>query len=560
MTTTLVEPDVAAGRVGGAAVAVAAPVRKRRRAWRVPVILLVVVAGAVTGLWALSGTSGRSQVAGDVYVVQRRSFPVLLREKGELRAAKSIDVKAEVEGRSTIIWLIEEGSQVKQGDLLVKLASDEIDERVRGETIAEARASSSAAAAEKEHEILLDQNTSDLSKARLALTLAELELKKYEQGDWETTQLDMRLELERAETVLKRATTELEASEELYDKEYITLGDLYRDQLAKLEAAIAVEKAKINKETTEAFTYPKELTQRQSDVEEARKELERVRKSNEAKEAKSLAARDAARAESQLTKERLAKYKDQQAKCELKAPQDGLAVYETGEGRWDRRQISEGSEVYERQTIIKLPDTSAMMVVVRIHESKTDKIAPGQSATVEVEGVPGRLFNGKVTKIAPLADSQNMWLNPDLKEYETEITLDPNDAPLKPGVTARADIVVTELKDVIAVPVQSVFTKAGHHFVFRREGGDPRPVEVEIGISSDQYAEVTKNLAEGDKVLLAASEALRQTLPELEPRVAKANGGPPPPRPPQMSGERQRTGPGKGPGGGGQRGPGRRGP
>jgi HlyD family secretion protein len=164
-----------------------------------------------------------------------------------------------------------------------------------------------------------------------------------------------------------------------------------------------------------------------------------------------------------------------------------------------------------------------------------------------VEGLPGRVFIGKVTKIAVLADSQNMWLNPDLKEYETEITLDKTDAKLKPGVTARADITVTELENVLAVPVQTVFTKVGHHFVFRQAGREAEPAEVEVGASSDEFVEITKGLAEGDRVLLAVPEALRQQLPELEPRVRPRQEPPKAETKPRPGSDRRR--PGAGPGG-----------
>ncbi len=545
MTTTLSKPE-AAGRVAQRAPTYegVAPDRASRRSLRTPAVLFAVVAVVAVLLWRLSTAGGNTQAKANVFTVAPRSFPVVLREKGELKAAKSVDVKSKVEGRSTIIWLIEEGTQVKEGELLVKLASDEIEEKVRAEEIKETNAAAAAAAAEKEHEILLDQNASDLRKAELDLEMALIEKQKYLEGDWEQTKLDMQLEMERADKVLERARTELKASQELFGKEFITEGDLYRDELSEMEAGIAVKKAALNKQTTEKYTHPKELQQRESDVEEARKERERVKKSNAAKESKSAASLSAKQAEWSLTKERLAKYREQQDHCEIHAPQEGLVVFDTGAHRWDRRQIAEGAEVYERQTIIKLPDVSVMMVTVRIHEAKTDRIALGQHATVEVEGMPGQTFRGKVTKIATLADSQNMWLNPDLKEYETEITLDQTDAPLKPGVTARADIIVTSLEDVLAVPIQTVFTKAGHHFVFKQNGADAEPVEIEVGSSSDEFVEITKGLSEGEEVRLAVSEALRQTLPELEPPVNHRQ--PKKDVSPKPKGERRKPQPGQG--------------
>ena len=490
----------------------------------------------------------RSTVMGssaEVFTVTRRSFPVLLREKGELKAEKSVDVKCEVEGRSTIIWLIEEGTEVKKDDLLVKLASDEIDDRVRSEAINFANAKAASEAAEKGHEILLDQHASDLRKAELALEMAEIEKEKYIKGDHEQTMLDIDLEIKRAAKVLKRAESDLEDSDILLANKFISRSDYLNDEMALLEAQIAVQKAKLRKEIEEQYNHPKMVQQTESDVAEAQKEVERVKKSNAAEAAKSAANLAAKRAEYALIEERLNKFREQQSKCEIRAPQAGLAVYDTGESRWNRREIAEGSEVYERQTIIKLPDPTVMVVTVRIHEAKTDRIAMGQEARVEVEGLPGEVFTGKVTKIAALADSQNAWLNPDLKEYETEITLDQTDTRLKPGVTARADIVVRQVENALAVPVQAVFSKTGHNFVFRGEPDSAEPVEIAPGISSDEYVEVLNGLSEDDQVLLTVSDDMRRQLPELEPIEPKQNGSKP------QAGQQPQT-TGKGPGQGQQ--------
>jgi HlyD family secretion protein len=239
-----------------------------------------------------------------------------------------------------------------------------------------------------------------------------------------------------------------------------------------------------------------------------------------------MSANAAARqAEYELTEDRLNKFLEQKQKTEIVAPADGLVVY-FAEDVWrgSSRQIAEGSEVYERQTIIQLPDTSAMKIKVRIHEAKTNKIAIGQRARVEVEGIPGVSFPGIVTKIAPLADSQNRWLNPNLKEYDTEITLDQSDRELKPGVTARVEILVRDVRDVLAVPVQAIYSRNAKSFAFvGRSVQRAEPVVIETGYSSDQFAEVRSGLEEGDFVLLAQDDALLAKLPE-ESRESQVEG------------------------------------
>ena len=81
-----------------------------------PLFLGIAAAVWATSAW-LRTTSDLGSI--DQFTVARRSFNVVLTEKGELKAAKETEIVCAVEGRSTIISLIPEGTAVKEGDLLV---------------------------------------------------------------------------------------------------------------------------------------------------------------------------------------------------------------------------------------------------------------------------------------------------------------------------------------------------------------------------------------------------------------------------------------------------------
>ena len=431
--------------------------------WRVIFFLALVVA---VGLGVYFGAGGLFSQQPDVniqlYRVTRKSFPVLLKEKGELEAANSIDIRCELEGRSTIIYLIDEGAHVKKGDLLVELASDEIDEEIRETEIKEATARAAYEAAEKELEILQDENASEIRKASLNLTLAQLALEKYKEGEAADLQQDADLDVAKAKYVLQRAEADYKDSQELFKKNYVTRIELENDEFDVYTGNQELTKAELKKTVLEKYTIPMAMKEKGSDVEEAMKELARTKKSAQASEAKAKADLDSKKSEFGIVTDKLAKYRDQKKKAKITASAEGLVVY-ARTGSWHREdtRIESGVQVYERQSMIELPDTSSMKVVIRVHEAQTERLKLGLPATVEIEGFSGRQFTGKVSKIAVLADSTNRWLNPNLKQYETEILLDGKRADLKPGVTAHVEVLVAELKDVLAVPVQSVFGKAG---------------------------------------------------------------------------------------------------
>jgi hypothetical protein len=70
------------------------------------------------------------------------------------------------------------------------------------------------------------------------------------------------------------------------------------------------------------------------------------------------------------------------------------------------------------------------------------------SAYVVLDSMPDQRYHGVITKVAPLPDSQSRWGNPNLKVYATEIRIADHLPDVKPGVSARAEIIVTNLADV----------------------------------------------------------------------------------------------------------------
>lgn len=525
MDTILTSTSPASTTIAGSPVkrsSVASNAAGRRRT--VQLSLAVVVVGLLAAVvWAATSWSRTaSQLASvDKFTVGPRTFTVALKEKGELKAAKSTDIKCEVEGKSTIISLIDEGTAVKEGDLLVELASDEIENKIRQEELKESNAVTAYEAAKAELDIQRDKNASDIRKAELQIELKKLELDKYEKGDWAQKMKDAEIAIQQAEITLARNEQTFNASKELFAKKYISQIDYDNDKFEFQKAQWDLDKAKKALEVLNTYTHVADLRQKQSDLEEAIKECERVKKNAENEEVKKVRTLEGKEKELALTQDQLAKFRTQKEKCKIYAPTQGFVVYYSGGGgRWmmsSEGQIKKGAQVYEQQILMQLPDTSLMTAEVRVHEAKTDKLRLGQSAIVTVEGVPGKQFSGTVTKIAAVADSQSSWLNPDLREYQTEITLEPTEEPLKPGVTAQVEIMVETIEDKLAVPVQSIYTKGGQRYVFRDGGTTTNFAPVQLGAIGTEWAEIASGLSAGDKIRLAFSDDDKRAIPDASP-------------------------------------------
>ena len=110
----------------------------------------------------------------------------------------------------------------------------------------------------------------------------------------------------------------------------------------------------------------------------------------------------------------------------------------------------------------------------------------------------------RLIKVGVLPDSENRWMNPDMKLYQTTVAIEGTRDWLKPGMSAKIEIMVKRLDDVVYVPLQAVSLRDGKQVVFR--SGRTKPVEVETGDFTDEFIEIRKGLDAGDTVLLRAPE------------------------------------------------------
>jgi len=507
--------------------------------WLVLASVVVVVVAAI-GL-ARGRKASRREADIRLFEGKRMTLPITLTSRGEVKAKKNTEIRCEVEGRSTIVWLIDEGKQVKEGDVLVELTSDggggtsmSIDDRIKQQEIVCAGGKAALEAAEKAYAIQIDLNASNIRKAALALDLARLDLTKYKEGDYQQAKQTAKLAREECEAVLRRREADYETSKQLFSRGYITKTEHENDKFNAYKAGLELEKAKLAEEILEKYGHQRQLAEKTSAVEEAEKELERTKKSAEAQAAQSKAALEARQAEYGIQTGNLAKLRRQKENLKIRAPGPGMVVYHRS-NPWDPQRIEVGSSVHERQILIDLPDPSVMLVEIKINESQMDKMDLDLPASVTVEGLPNVRFTGRVSKIGVLADAQNRWMNPNLKEYTNEITLDQHNDDLKPGMSADVEILVKRLENVLAIPVQSVFSKEGRSYVFVSNGGT-QVQEVKLGMSSTEYVQVVEGLKPGQNVFLAVTDDMKRLLAsedggESGSRYGKDKAWPGPPAP-----------------------------
>ncbi len=492
--------------------------------------ILVVLTIAVLGLGALGiramfGSTGGPDKEEILHTVARADLRIDVVESGSLESGNSIDIKNQVEGRPQILKIVPEGTFVEKGQILCELDASTMVEREMTQSINYERASAAFIAAQKSHEIKISDGESQKTQAQLDVYFAEIDLKKYEEGDWPTQRRQAEVDITIAEEELKRARDKSEWSEKLAAKGFITRQELEADQLAVTKREIDLELAERNLDVLSTYTYEKDIETLRSNHQEAERNYERVVKQVERELVQSEADLKSKEATYNLEKEQLDKLRDQISKATIIAPQAGLLVYansSSGFGRSNQDPIQEGSTVRERQTIFKLPDVTNMVAKIKIHESSYERVSEGLKTFVRVDAFPDRVFPGRLSFVAPLPDSQQWWMNPDLKVYSAEVKLGGDTTMLKPGMSCSVEIEADLLEEVISVPVQAIFREGETNFCYVEREGGVTAVPVMTGLHNDKMIHVREvegfdSLREGDRVYIAPPRGADDIeVPEVE--------------------------------------------
>jgi HlyD family secretion protein len=446
--------------------------------------------------------------------VERGRFLVSVVEGGSLQAVEEVVVRNEFEGSSRIIYIIPEGTIVKEGDLLVELDAGEADDALNQHKISYEKTLADFVTSKNNGVITESTVESNVRAAELTVQFAEMDLKKFEEIDRDQQVRSAEIAIIKAKEELQIVKGTLINTKKLEAKGFETKNKLDQDKLSVTTKTLALEEAESSLTMLVKYDLEKLRTTYKSSFEEAVKELARVKKQGESLIAQTTADLNSSKNTLDLNKSKLAKMTEQLSATKLYAPQSGLVVYAIGDGRSSSESmIEEGATVRMRQELIKIPDTSRMKVTIKVHESQVGQVGVGQPVFVVLDSMPDERFRGEVQKVSLLPDSQSRWGNPNLKVYSTEIVITEQlPESVKPGVSARAEVVITQLPDALTVPIQSVTTLNGQQVCYVDKIGGPGPVPVEVGLYNHHSIEIVSGLALGDRVLIAPPIAVDTDL------------------------------------------------
>ncbi len=181
------------------------------------------------------------------------------------------------------------------------------------------------------------------------------------------------------------------------------------------------------------------------------------------------------------------------------SPTRGIAIKEEN---WQTGQKwAVGDQPYSGSNLIELPDLSAMRAEVKINEVDVSKILPGQKVIIRPDAYSDSSYSGKIESVANLA--QNKDYKSKIKIFPVKIRIAEQSKKLLPGLTVSCKIIVSEIPDILYIPLESLFREAETEFVYLKSGSGFKRKEIKTGAINTDFAVVTEGLNEKDVIALS---------------------------------------------------------
>lgn len=321
-----------------------------------------------------------------------------------------------------------------------------------------------------------------------------------------------------------------------------TIENVYRNALDQVDMAIADAQKKEAELTLKRLLQESQLETAQASLKTAKLQLEKIkfeaptiqeikRLEIERIELDAKESSDKIKALEKIQKEELAhvqlkikqaEIKLQQSKSQLdqldlKAPVDGIVIYEksfiTG------NKVQEGDGMYPNMPIVKIPDMSSMQVNLKISENDAQKVKVGQMATVFVPILGDLNLPGKVLRVGRMA--KPIKRGSKIKKVDVIVSIDSSFQEMVPGLSATCRIQIEKIPGAFVLPKECLFEKDSVKIVYVLKKKSYYAQPVAISQQDEDYVIIKSNIQDGDLCALRQPNPSQVKWPdELKPYVS----------------------------------------
>jgi membrane fusion protein (multidrug efflux system) len=166
------------------------------------------------------------------------------------------------------------------------------------------------------------------------------------------------------------------------------------------------------------------------------------------------------------------------------------------------RSIKPGNFVQINTPIFRIVDNSRLEATLNVPERDLETLKAGLPVSLQVDALPGKSFDGKVDRIAPVVDAGSGTFR--------VVCAFEGGGLLQPGMFGRIRIDYDQRADALVIPRTALLDDEDDPAVFVARGGKAARVSVKLGYMDGEWAEVLTGLKPGDQVVTAGKVALRE--------------------------------------------------
>ena len=436
-------------------------------------IIVLLVGGVALASRMMSSTETIKTY--ETTVVQRGTLLATVSSTGAISPLREAQLAFSTTGSLNKLD-VKAGDAVKSGQVLASLDTRELELQL-------AQTDAGLVSAQARLDQLKNPNPADVAAAQASVTSADAALAQLRTPNTNDV-IAAKADLDKAGAAVARAQAD-------YDR----VGGATNPFIATLPQALALQQATLDYQKAQALFNsrfsPSDSTvkQAQAALEQARANLARLTTPNPNDVKSTQASVDQARAARDLSKTRL-------DYALIKAPFDGVVT---------RVDADLGSTIPAGRVIIAIADISEYRIKLNIDETDIAKIKEGQDVHIGLDAYPDANLTAKVAEVASTATTVQGVVN-----YIVTVTLkNTQQAPLKLGMTADANIVIANRPNVLMLSNRAIRASGKQFFVTIQKGAnETQEIEVKTGLANDVETEIVSGLTEGQTVIIPLVQKL----------------------------------------------------
>lgn len=454
--------------------------KSRKRMWLI--ILSATTAAAVGGYFFWQSHNAKANTNQRIVEVRRSTIDVKVTATGVIRPYKQVKVSPKQGGLIAQLF-VKQGDFVKKGQPIAKMDDTQMQ--------AQLAASRAAYLAAQDN-----YNKSKTGNRPQEIAAAAFQALRSEKGATSAEQNLKRLKLQ----IKSLEAQSFRDAQNAQRQSFLAKNGAISDQ-DRLNAVTQsqVTQTQLEMARQELATAESALGQARAEAEAAKQQHEMIALGNRSEDI------SAAKHSMMQSEANMKQIQTQINDTLVKAPFDGVVTQKyADEGAFVTPTTSSATNSATSSSIVTL--ASALEMVAQVSEADVSKIKVGQPVEIMANALPGKVFHGSVTDIAPEA-----IVTTNVTTFEVHVALE-EQKQLLSGMNVSAKFVAGQEKDALTVPNVAILSRRGESGVLVQTKAEPEFRKVELGPSVGNRVVVRSGLKEGDKVVLGLDKEQMQSF------------------------------------------------